>query len=73
MWSEVVFEGAKASRGLEMVARLKLDGLVLNQDFDWRYIANANEMRESGENVSQVIIGFRDPALATFYSLKWQR
>ena len=73
MWTKVVFEGAKASQGLEMVARLKLDGLVLNQDFDWRYIANANEMRESGENVSQVIIGFQDPALATFYSLKWQR
>jgi hypothetical protein len=72
MWSEVVFEGAKASQGLEMVARLKLDGLVLNQDFDWRYIANANELRESGENVSQVIIGFRDPAQATFYQLKWR-
>lgn len=72
MWTELVFDGAKASQGLEMVARLKLDGLVLNQDFDWRYIANANELRESGENVSQVIIGFRDPALATFYQLKWR-
>jgi hypothetical protein len=73
MWTEVMFEGAKASRGLEMVARLQLDGLVLNQDFDWRYINNAHELRESGENVSQVIIGFRDPVQATFYSLKWQR
>jgi hypothetical protein len=72
MWTELVFEGAKASQGLEMVARLKLDGLVLNQDFDWRYIANANELRESGENVSQVIIGFQDPAQATFYQLKWR-
>jgi hypothetical protein len=56
-----------------MVARLKLDGLVLNQDFDWRYITNATELRETGENVSLVIIGFRDPVQATFYSLKWQR
>jgi len=73
MWTEVVFEGAKASQGLEMVARLQLDGLVLNQDFDWRYITNAHELRETGENVSLVIIGFQDPVQATFYSLKWQR
>jgi len=67
-----VFEGAKASQGLEMVARLKLDVLVLNQDFDWRYITNANELKESGENVSLVIIGFQDPVQATFYQLKWR-
>jgi hypothetical protein len=72
MWTEVVFEGATASRGLEMAARLRLDGLVLNQDFDWRYITNANELKESGENVSQVIIGFQDPVQATFYQLKWR-
>jgi len=77
MWTEVVFEGATASRGLELVARLKLDGLVLNQDFTWAYIPKAPEEPAPPElfekNVSLVIIGFQDPALATFYSLKWQR
>jgi len=77
MWTEVVFEGATASRGLELAARLRLAGLVLNQDFTWAYIPKAPEEPAPPElfekNVSLVIIGFRDPALATFYSLKWQR
>jgi len=77
MWTEVVFEGATASRGLELAARLRLAGLVLNQDFTWAYIPKAPEEPAPPElfekNVSLVIIGFRDPALATFYTLKWQR
>jgi len=77
MWTEVVFEGATASRGLEMAARLRLAGLILNQDFTWAYIPKAPEEPAPPElfekNVSLVIIGFRDPALATFYTLKWQR
>ena len=77
MWTEVVFEGATASRGLELAARLRLAGLILNQDFTWAYIPKAPEEPAPPElfekNVSLVIIGFRDPALATFYTLKWQR
>lgn len=76
MWSEVVFEGATASQGLELAARLRLAGLVLNQDFTWAYIPktlDSNEWTMFEKNVSLVIIGFQDPALATFYSLKWQR
>ena len=76
MWSEVVFEDIGASRGMEMAARLRLAGLVMNQDFTWAYIPKAldpNECTMFEKNVSLVIIGFQDPALATFYSLKWQR
>jgi hypothetical protein len=79
MWTEVVFEGATASRGLELAARLRLAGLVLNQDFTWAYIpktldpVDPNEWTMFEKNVSLVIIGFQDPALATFYSLKYQR
>jgi len=77
MWTEVVFEGATASRGLELAARLRLAGLILNQDFTWAYIPKAPEEPAPPElfekNVSLVIIGFQDPAMATFYSLKWQR
>lgn len=78
MWTELVFEPAGPARGLELIARLSLDGLVLHQDFTWRYMPSLNEyqLNESKpfeKNVNRVIIGFRDPALATFYSLKWQR
>jgi hypothetical protein len=78
MWTEVVFEPAGPVRGLELVARLSMDGLVLYQDFTWRYMPSLNEYQLDDSkpfenNVNRVIIGFRDPALATFYSLKWQR
>ena len=79
MWSEVVFEDIGASRGMEMAWALRDAGLVLDQDFTWCYIPKAadpmtiNEWSLLGKNVRKVIIGFQDPALATFYSLKWQR
>jgi len=78
MWTEVVFEPAGPARGLELIAKLSLDGLVLYQDFTWRYMPSLNqyqlnESKPFENNVNRVIIGFRDPALATFYSLKWQR
>ena len=78
MWTEVVFEPAGPVRGLELVSRLSLDGLVLHQDFTWRYMPSLNEYQLNDstpfeKNVNKVIIGFRDPALATFYSLKYQR
>ena len=75
MWSEVVFEGATASRGMEMAYALRSAGLVLDKDFTWAYIPKAaeDEWILFEKNISKVIIGFKDPALATFYSLKWQR
>lgn len=79
MWSEVVIEGATASRGMEMARALRDAGLVLDKDFTWCYIPKVadpvtiNEWSLLGKNIRKVIIGFQDPALATFYSLKWQR
>jgi hypothetical protein len=79
MWSEVVIEGATAARGMEMVWALRDAGLVLDQDFTWCYIPKTadpvtiNEWSLFEKNVRKVIIGFQDPAMATFYSLKWQR
>lgn len=77
MWTEIVFEDATALRGLEMARALSQAGLVMNQDFTWRYLpkgvvvgADDDGYILSGRGVT---IGFRDPALATFYSLKWQR
>lgn len=77
MWTEVVFEDVGAVQGLELIAKLSLDGLVLHQDFTWRYMPSLNQYQLNDskpfeENVSRVIIGFRDPALATFYQLKWR-
>jgi hypothetical protein len=78
MWAEVVFEGATPSRGMEMVWALLDAGLVMNKDFTWCYIPkNSVGIVYHDEDFvpadKSVIIGFQDPALATFYSLKWQR
>ena len=79
MWSEVVFEDIGAARGMEMAWALRSAGLVLDKDFTWCYIPKAldqvdpNDWTMFEKNVRKVIIGFQDPALATFYSLKWQR
>jgi len=77
MWTEVAFEGATASRGMEMAWALRDAGLVLDQDFTWCYIPKAPEEPAPPElfekNIRKVIIGFQDPALATFYQLKWSR
>ena len=79
MWSEVVFEDIGAARGMEMAWALRSAGLVLDKDFTWCYIPKAldqvdpNDWTMFEKNIRKVIIGFRDPAMATFYSLKWQR
>ena len=76
MWTEVVFDGANSARGIEMAYALRSDGLVLDKDFTWTYIPkdsvvglDGNKWMLSGKGV---IIGFQNPTLATFYSLKWQ-
>jgi len=77
MWTEVVFEDIGASRGMEMAWALRSAGLVLDKDFTWCYLPKAPEEPAPPElfekNIRKVIIGFQDPALATFYQLKWSR
>ena len=75
MWTEVVFDGVNSARGIEMAYALRSDGLVLDKDFIWTYIPKDSVvgLDETGYILSgkKVTIGFRDPALATFYQLKW--
>lgn len=63
MWTEVVFENTNAVRGIEICYQLKADELVQGVDFEWKYIPDPKS----------VILMFREQAMATFYSLKWQR
>jgi len=81
MWTQVVFEGANASSGIAMAHELRSAGLTLDQDFTWQYIPNSSvtityhedQTFDANMQKRHVIICFRNPALATFYSLKWQR
>ena len=75
MWTEIVFEGATAGRAMEMAYALRADGLVLNKDFIWAWMPKDSIVVGGIEkwilDQKRVTIGFRDPALATFYQLKW--
>jgi hypothetical protein len=62
---------------MEMAWALARAGLILDKDFTWRYVPKDSVVGvdDDGYILSGrgVTIGFRDPAMATFYSLKWQR
>ena len=62
----------KVSRALEMVAELRQSGLIMDQDFVWRF--EKGDYNDSNEFMPpSVTFEFQDPALATFYQLKWSR
>ncbi len=54
--------------------QLDLDGLIVNQDYTWRYQQPVyNDFAWTDSEVSNVTFTFQNPALATFYQLKWAR
>ena len=60
----------KVADVLDMKFGLLRDGLVLDQDFMWEYHQSTwDDM--TGVDPSRVTFAFRDPALATYYRLKW--
>ena len=61
-----------ANMALELVDQLRQSGLVMGQDFVWQY--QKSGYSEGNKHVpASVTFEFRDPALATFYQLKWSR
>ena len=54
--------------------QLDADGLVVNQDYTWRYQKPVyDEFAWTESEYSSVTFTFQNPALATFYQLKWSR
>ena len=63
-----------AQRALGYKHQLDLDGLIVNQDYEWRYQKPVyDEFAWADSEVSHVTFTFRNPVLATFYQLKWAR
>jgi hypothetical protein len=63
-----------AQRALSYKHQLDLDGLVVNQDYTWRYQKPVyDEFAWTDSEVSNVTFTFKNPMLATFYQLKWAR
>ena len=63
-----------AQRALAYKHQLDLDGLIVNQDYEWRYQKPVyDEFAWADSEVSNVTFTFKNPVLATFYQLKWSR
>jgi hypothetical protein len=66
----VILRDIEPARALELKAQLVRDGLIMHVDFKWEY----HPPHWDGfthERPKQTVFSFRDPALATFYQLKW--
>lgn len=66
-------ENASPDDGIRCSRELQAADLIQNQDYVWRYVPSqyANfGLYNSAPRA--VVFEFRDPALATFYRLKWQ-
>jgi hypothetical protein len=68
----VVILNVNAVRALELRDQLQDSGLIQDQDFEWEYHqAKYNNFYYEAETPRHVMFRFCDPALATFWQLKW--
>ena len=58
---------------LELKNQLLLAGLIIEQDFEWAWITADYNAVEGWTRQKHAEVRFADPALATFYQLKWLR
>jgi hypothetical protein len=63
-----------AQRALEYKHQLDAAGFVVNQDYEWHYQKPVyNDFAWTDSEVSHVTFTFQNPAMATFFQLKWAR
>ena len=58
---------------LDLKDQLIKDGLVNDQDFEWAWITADYDTIQGWTRQKHAEFRFRDPAVATFYQLKWLR
>lgn len=74
MSSTLVVDSITAHQALCYKEQLTQDGLVLNHDYSWIYQPiKYNDWGMSPIEQSCVEFEFVDPALASFYRLKWAK
>mgnify|MGYP003348951582 CR=1 FL=1 len=63
-----------AARAMDLKRELDQAGLVVNQDYTWRYQKPVyDEFAWTDSEPSHATFTFQNPAMATFYQLKWAR
>ena len=60
-----------AIEAIEFKNSLIRAGLVIEKDFVWRYYRQHYDWAGTMEEPGQAVFDFQDPAMATFYQLKW--
>lgn len=64
--------GSGPMDAVEFRNQLIQTGLMMNHDFVWKYVPPNWDNYTRGEVIPRhVVFEFVDPALATFYQLKW--
>lgn len=58
---------------IDLKNQLILSGLIVDQDFEWAWITADYDQFTGWTRQKHAEFRFRDPALATFYQLKWAR
>ena len=66
----VVITDIEPIEALWLKDQLVRDCLVMHEDFEWEYHPTYRDTL-GGEELHHVKFGFRNPAHATFYQLKW--
>jgi hypothetical protein len=69
---ELRIEQASPDDGIRWNRDLMASGLTPEQDYVWRYQPSQYDNLDYIIYSRAVVFEFRDPALATFYKLKWQ-
>ena len=63
-----------SQEALALKHQLDVDGLIVNQDYTWRYQKPVyDEFAWTESEISSVTFTFQNPILASFYQLKWAR
>ena len=71
---EIRIENASPDDGIYWSQELQVSGLIQDQDYVWQYVpAWDDNFGSYNSSPRAVVFAFVNPALATFYQLKWQR
>ena len=69
-WEIIVLSGCYPMEAVTRKQQLIEDGLIIDQDFCWAYRASEYDGFTTHRDRLAVFL-FRDPAMASFYRLKW--
>ena len=75
MLNQVTITKITAAEAMGLKADLDTAGLIVNTDYTWRFqpVKYNNDFSMYAVEESQVLFEFADPAMASFYKLKWTR